>query len=218
MLAARAEPMTKGQAERLAPLIEEVLAQARLAPRDLAAVAVCTGPGNFTGVRIGVAAARGLALAIGRPALGAPRLQALAEAAGRAGAQGPVLALAAARRDERHAQLFDLVPDDEGRPMAMPFGEAIQAPIAEIPDAFADVPVACVRGPGAGEIAAALDAVALDEGDLPDAADVARIAARALAALPPGARPERPAPIYPRPPEADPPSEAPPPLLDGAPG
>ena len=218
MLAARSEPMGKGQAERLAPLIQEVLAEAGVAPKALAAVAVCTGPGNFTGVRIGVAAARGLALAIGRPAVGAPRLQALAEAAGRAGAEGPVLAMAAARRDERHAQLFDLVPDDDGRPMAMPVFEAIQAPIGEIPDAFEDAPVACVRGPGAGEIAAALDAVALDEGDLPDPADVARIAARTLAALPPGARPERPAPIYPRPPEADPPAEAPPPLLDGAAG
>tara|TARA_R110000751_G_scaffold19115_11_gene57542 strand:- start:2640 stop:3368 length:729 start_codon:yes stop_codon:yes gene_type:complete len=218
VLASRSEPMGKGQAERLAPLIQEVLAEAGVAPRALSGIGVCTGPGNFTGVRIGVSAARGLALAIGRPSVGVPRLQALAQAAGRAGAEGPVLALAAARRDERHAQLFEILVDETGEPVAEALGEAVQASLAALPDLFAEAPVACVRGPGAGELATALDVIALDEGDLPDPVDVARIAARILAALPPGARPERPAPIYPRPPEADPPSEAPPPLLDGAPG
>ncbi|MDF2235209.1 tRNA (adenosine(37)-N6)-threonylcarbamoyltransferase complex dimerization subunit type 1 TsaB [Albimonas sp. CAU 1670] len=217
VLAALSEPMGKGQAERLAPLIQEVLAAAGLAPQALAGIGVCTGPGNFTGVRIGVAAARGLALGIGRPSVGVPRLQALAEGAGRAGASGPVLALAGARRDERHAQAYELAAGPDG-PVARPLGEAVQAPLAELPALFAEAGAACVRGPGAAETAAALGACALDETDLPDPVDVARIAARMFAALPAGASLPRPAPIYPRPPEADPPSETPPPLLDGAAG
>jgi hypothetical protein len=60
VVSVKSESMDKGQAERLMPLLEEVLAEAGLDWHDLAAVAVGTGPGNFTGVRIAVAAARGL--------------------------------------------------------------------------------------------------------------------------------------------------------------
>ncbi len=70
--------MPRGQAERLFPLIAEVLAAGGAAYGDLDAVAVCTGPGNFTGLRIAVAAARGLAFGLGRPAIGVTRLEALA--------------------------------------------------------------------------------------------------------------------------------------------
>ncbi|MEM7487933.1 MAG: tRNA (adenosine(37)-N6)-threonylcarbamoyltransferase complex dimerization subunit type 1 TsaB [Pseudomonadota bacterium] len=70
VLSERAEPMSRGQAERLMPLLEEVLAEAGAAWGDLAALGVGTGPGNFTGTRIAVAAARGLALALGVPAEG----------------------------------------------------------------------------------------------------------------------------------------------------
>ena len=64
ILAARHEEMTKGQAERLFPLLAELLAEAGVDWRDLSVVGVGTGPGNFTGVRIAVAAARGLALSL----------------------------------------------------------------------------------------------------------------------------------------------------------
>jgi|SRR5690606_2675404 tRNA threonylcarbamoyl adenosine modification protein YeaZ len=70
VLAARAEEMGRGQAERLMPMLEEMLAAEGAAWRDLAALGVGIGPGNFTGVRISVAAARGLALALGVPAVG----------------------------------------------------------------------------------------------------------------------------------------------------
>ncbi|MFC0340973.1 tRNA (adenosine(37)-N6)-threonylcarbamoyltransferase complex dimerization subunit type 1 TsaB [Paracoccus niistensis] len=78
VLAERAEPMTKGQAERLFPLLEELLAEAGLAWSDLDAIGVGTGPGNFTGVRISVAAARGLALSLGIPAIGVSATEAAA--------------------------------------------------------------------------------------------------------------------------------------------
>jgi tRNA threonylcarbamoyladenosine biosynthesis protein TsaB len=62
--------MTKGQAERLFPLLEGLLAGAGLTWRDLDVIGVGIGPGNFTGIRIAVAAARGLALSLGIPAIG----------------------------------------------------------------------------------------------------------------------------------------------------
>ena len=70
--------MDRGQAERLMPIAEEILAEGRASWADLDALAVCVGPGNFTGLRIAVAAVRGLALGLGRPAIGVTRLEALA--------------------------------------------------------------------------------------------------------------------------------------------
>ena len=72
------EDMAKGQSERLMPMIEEMLTSAGLHWRDLGAVAVGVGPGNFTGIRISVAAARGLALGLGVPAVGVTGLEVLA--------------------------------------------------------------------------------------------------------------------------------------------
>ena len=97
----RLEPMDKGQAERLIPLLEEVLAEGGLEWSDLKALAVGTGPGNFTGVRIAVAAARGLALGLGIPAIGVTRLEALAH-----GLPRPLRVIEDARRGEVYAQDF----------------------------------------------------------------------------------------------------------------
>ncbi|MCV2888015.1 tRNA (adenosine(37)-N6)-threonylcarbamoyltransferase complex dimerization subunit type 1 TsaB [Ruegeria aquimaris] len=70
IVATRTEDMGRGQAERLFPLLEEVLAEAGKTWRDLTAIGVGVGPGNFTGIRISVSAARGLALALDIPAVG----------------------------------------------------------------------------------------------------------------------------------------------------
>ncbi len=77
VLATRFEERAKGQAERLMPLIEATLAEAGLAPGALDAIAVGVGPGNFTGIRISVSAARGLALALGIPAIGVTSFEAM---------------------------------------------------------------------------------------------------------------------------------------------
>ncbi len=71
--------MQRGHAEALFPMIEALLADAGASYGDLTRIAICTGPGSFTGLRVGVAAARGLALGLGIPAIGVTRFQALAE-------------------------------------------------------------------------------------------------------------------------------------------
>lgn len=64
------ENMERGQAERLLPMVQDVLAKAKVTFKDINAVAVTTGPGSFTGVRVGLAAADGIALAAGLPMIG----------------------------------------------------------------------------------------------------------------------------------------------------
>ena len=100
-LVLKAEAMDKGQAERLLPLLQEVLTTGGLDWSDLAAIGVGTGPGNFTGVRISVAAARGLALGLGIPAIGVTRLEALAH-----GLPRPITVVEDARRGEIYVQHF----------------------------------------------------------------------------------------------------------------
>lgn len=82
ILAQRTEEMTRGQAERLLPLIEDVLAEAGVAWDEVGRLGVGTGPGNFTGLRIAVAAARGLALALDIPAIGVSSFDAITPEAG----------------------------------------------------------------------------------------------------------------------------------------
>ena len=73
----RCEAMGRGQAERLMPLVQQVLDEEGLGFADLDRIGVGIGPGNFTGIRISVAAARGLALSLGIPAVGVSGLRAL---------------------------------------------------------------------------------------------------------------------------------------------
>lgn len=119
----RLEPMDKGQAERLIPLLEEVLAEAGIGWHDLAALAVGTGPGNFTGVRIAVAAARGLALGLGIPAIGVTSLEARAF-----GLPRPVTVVEDARRGQVYLQQF--ARNSTGPALLLPAGAALpQGPL-----------------------------------------------------------------------------------------
>jgi tRNA threonylcarbamoyladenosine biosynthesis protein TsaB len=116
VLAHRHEALTRGHAERLLPMLTAVLAEAGWAWPTVELVAVTAGPGNFTGLRAGIAVARALGLALGCPVLGLGTLEVVAQAAAaarrRGGADRPVLAVLDARRGELYAQAFaaDLAP------------------------------------------------------------------------------------------------------------
>ena len=84
------EDLDRGHDARLAGMVAEALSCADVRPRHVSRVIVATGPGSFTGVRVGVAFARGLALALKVPAIGVTNLDALALTAGRP----PLLAVA----------------------------------------------------------------------------------------------------------------------------
>ena len=73
VLAHKTEPMERGQDSRLMPLIQETMKDARISYAQLDRIAVTRGPGSFTGLRIGLAAARGIGLAAGKPVVGIDR-------------------------------------------------------------------------------------------------------------------------------------------------
>ena len=135
LLSARRESLARGHAERLLPLLWEVLAQGGWSWRDIELVVVTEGPGNFTGLRAGIAVARALSLALGCPVLGIGTLELAAEAGVAAAPENrlPILALLDARRGEVYAQRFaaDLAP----------LTEPALAPLAS---ATADLPSPCL--------------------------------------------------------------------------
>ena len=102
IVASALEPMAKGQAERLLTLAQDVLSQNSLRIDQLDAIGVGVGPGNFTGIRIAVSAARGLAMGLGIPAIGVDAFEAL-----RFGTDGPCLCTVDARRDMIFVQGFE---------------------------------------------------------------------------------------------------------------
>jgi tRNA threonylcarbamoyladenosine biosynthesis protein TsaB len=106
---ARCERMTTGQAERLVPMIGEVMDEAGLAFDALDRIGVTTGPGSFTGMRIGVAAARALALSVGRPVvtLSSFAVMALSPRLARAMSQDTVVIAGDARRGQLYVQVFE---------------------------------------------------------------------------------------------------------------
>ncbi|MCC1492847.1 tRNA (adenosine(37)-N6)-threonylcarbamoyltransferase complex dimerization subunit type 1 TsaB [Cognatishimia sp. F0-27] len=77
VVASASEDMTRGQAERLFPMLDALLHEAGADWSDLTRIGVGIGPGNFTGIRISVSAARGLALGLGIPAIGVSSFEAI---------------------------------------------------------------------------------------------------------------------------------------------
>jgi tRNA threonylcarbamoyladenosine biosynthesis protein TsaB len=126
--AARFEEMRHGQAERLNPMIGEVMAEAEVSFEMLSLIAVTTGPGAFTGLRIGLACARAIGLATGVPLAGINTFDALAAAVPveeRVGRE-MVICVNGKRRDV-FVQRFDEFLAPVGAPGALAPGDAAQA-------------------------------------------------------------------------------------------
>jgi len=193
----RARAMPRGQSEALLPMIQEAMAAAGMAFGDLDLLAVTVGPGAFTGLRIGLAAARGMALAAGLPCLGVTTMEAVAEAVPEEErGDGPVLIALDAKRADLYAQAFG----PEGAPLA--------APAAVLPEDLPDLlppgaAAATVAGDAAGPALEALAAagIAGRASSAPGVPDAARIAALAARRWRPGTELPAPAPLYLRPPD-----------------
>lgn len=150
LVAHRFEEMDRGQAERLNPMIGEVMAEASLAFRDIGLVAVTTGPGAFTGLRIGIACARAIALASGAGLRGVTTFEALARAVPddemtEGGPRTLVVCVNGKRRDV-FAQHYD---------QAAPVGDPYALLPADAPAMFASDRF-LLAGDGAAPVAAAL--------------------------------------------------------------
>ncbi len=195
VLSERREEMERGQAEALFPILEDMLAGAGASWRDLARIGVGSGPGNFTGIRISVAAARGLALSLGVPAIGVTGFESLIE-----GREAPALCLLPARGERFYAQVMS-----SGEELSAPLPLTTDDPLPDL-SGLAD-PVSI--GPSGWE---------------PPARDWRPVTAHirverslavgaALRARRIGSTGSRPAPLYVKPVNASLPSEAPPTIL-----
>ncbi|MCH2326560.1 MAG: tRNA (adenosine(37)-N6)-threonylcarbamoyltransferase complex dimerization subunit type 1 TsaB [Rhodospirillales bacterium] len=199
--ARRFEPMSRGQSERLMPMVREVLSEAGADFPDLDLLAVTTGPGAFTGLRIGLAAARGMALAGDLACFGVTTLDAVAAGVSETERQkANVLVVLDSKRAEVYAQAFrsDLRPLSEAQAL-MPADLAALMATGE-----GDADRVLVAGDGAGQVIQALkdkgiEAVLSTAPGVPDAATVAAIAAERWSSDQP-AEPLRP--LYLRPPDA----------------
>jgi tRNA threonylcarbamoyladenosine biosynthesis protein TsaB len=165
MLAGATEAMERGHQERLAPMAAEVMATAGAGFADVALVAVTIGPGSFTGLRVGLAFARGVALASSARLAGIGTLAALA-----ASGEGRTAAAIDARRGHVYLQAFDA-----GRPLTEP-------DILTLADAAAQLQALgggalTLIGPGAGLLGELIPSAALDPRPAPDLVALGRLAA-----------------------------------------
>jgi tRNA threonylcarbamoyladenosine biosynthesis protein TsaB len=182
------EPMERGHAERLAPMVDEAMKQAGMEFAVLDRLAVTIGPGTFTGQRVGLAFMRGLRLALHVPLTGVTTLEAMAVAAMAETKTRKAAAIHDARREEAYLLLQEenqiLLP-----PVVLPFADAVARIAAFGPCALAGTGAAAAKEKLSGDYA--LSAVRQ-----PDALWVARLAQQRPAPA------EAPGPLYLRAPDA----------------
>ncbi len=106
IIASESRAMTRGHAEAIMPLLARVMDQADIEFRELDRIAVTAGPGSFTGLRVGISAARGIALAAAKPAIGLTTLAAFAAPHIAADDASPVVAVIDARHEQVYLQVF----------------------------------------------------------------------------------------------------------------
>lgn len=192
VLASRRAVMERGHAEALVPMVREVLEMAECAFRDLDLIAVTNGPGTFTGIRIGLAAAKGMAMAANLPLVGVTTFEAIVHAVdpdelGDAG----LLVVLATKSKGYYAQAFSRERE--------PFGEPCVADRNQLAGLACEGEVV-VAGDGAHDgvealVAAGVRARLCERAFVSDAIHVAQIAAMGTRS---GAR--APVPLYLRPP------------------
>ena len=127
LIAHESEPMKRGHAEALMPLLARVIKQAGIAFADIDRIAVTTGPGSFTGLRVGLSAARGIALAANKPAVGLTTLTAYTAPVVSQNRQQPVISAIDARHDHVYFQVVSGDGRSLIRPRVAPIEEALRA-------------------------------------------------------------------------------------------
>ncbi|MCG6207389.1 tRNA (adenosine(37)-N6)-threonylcarbamoyltransferase complex dimerization subunit type 1 TsaB [Rhodopseudomonas sp. HC1] len=127
LLASESEPMQRGHAEALVPMLARVMQASGLGFADLDRIAVTTGPGSFTGLRVGLSAARGIALAADKPVVGLTTLSAYAAPLVSERDDTPILSAIDARHDHVYYQLVSGNGTRLVRPRVGPIAEALEA-------------------------------------------------------------------------------------------
>ena len=210
IIASRYEDMTRGQAERLFPLIEEMLGDEGAAWEELDAIGVGIGPGNFTGVRIAVSAARGLSLSLGIPVIGVTGFEACMELAGWPSGRVGVCLPAPRTATYWHVFIEDKATDGPFiSDAAPPFGltaPALDLVVGPAEDNFSHIAAISI-GP-TGKLSAPVDRPVELRPRIAEA-----VALRTAAQFLEGGEMARPAPLYIRSADAAPPREAPPVIL-----
>ena len=187
-------PMQRGHAEALMPLVARVLGRVQLDFSALDRVAVTTGPGSFTGLRVGIAAARGIALASGKPAIGLTTFAAFAAPFIAADDTLPVVVAIDARHDHVYLQVFGPGGRTLVAPRVAPLREALRVSSTGAPR---------ITGTAAAKLATLWPAgerppTKVEQRSAPDINWVARLGAAAADTGTP------PKPLYLRPPDAHP--------------
>ena len=187
-------PMARGHAEAVMPLIARVMDLAGAEFADLDRVAVTTGPGSFTGLRVGISAARGIALAAGKPAIGLSTLAAFAAPLIAEDDSTHVVAAIDARHDQVYLQVFGIGGRTLVGPRIATLREAARAAITA---------PARIVGSAANQVAAAWPRgteppLSVEHLSAPDIGWIARLGAAAAEGYGP------PKPLYLRAPDAQP--------------
>jgi tRNA threonylcarbamoyladenosine biosynthesis protein TsaB len=127
LIAVESQAMKRGHAEALMPLIARVMKESGLPFAALDRVAVTTGPGSFTGLRVGLSAARGIGLAAAKPVVGLTTLAAFAAPVVSEGREDPVISAIDARHDQVYFQVVSGNGGSLVRPKVAPIEEALEA-------------------------------------------------------------------------------------------
>lgn len=166
VLAARGEPMTRGHQERIGVIAREAAAEAGIAFTDLDRIGVTVGAGSFTGLRVGLAFAKGLATALSIPCVGVTTLEAMAH-----GVEGFVASVLDARMEQVYIQVFA-----DGAALMAPDALSVGEAAARLAELYSGGPATLI-GSGAPLLADALRDAKVLTPAAPDPIAIARLAA-----------------------------------------